>query len=120
MKRKWMDKKMRKIVRSSDCEFCGKSKIINKITKINNMDYLLCDKCIKEYQKNKKPCLCGCDECQGDGIWKVYIRKQFHGEYGKSCGLYCTFCLEEELQGIHSGGGLTAFCIKKIVRKVNI
>ena len=71
----------------------------------------------KKYDKN---CICGCDECQGDGIWEVHIRKEFYGEYGKKIGLYCTHCIEEELDGVHSGGGLTAYDIQKIVRKVNI
>ena len=68
---------------------------------------------------NNKNCICECNECQKNGIWEIHIRKPFHGEYGKKIGLYCTHCLEEELDGIHTGGGLTDYCIQKIIRKTN-
>lgn len=66
----------------------------------------------------KDTCICGCEECEGEGVWEITIIKEFYGEYGKKCGLYCTNCLIEELEGVHSGGGLTDRVIQKITRKV--
>lgn len=66
--------------------------------------------------KDQDRCICDCDECTHDGTWRIYILKEFWGDYGQFCGPYCDFCLMEEIQGVHTGGGLTSAVIDRIER----
>jgi hypothetical protein len=56
---------------------------------------------------------CGIEE----GIWEITILPQFRDNFGEDDDLYCDKCLVLALTGYHSGGGLTADVIEKIVRK---
>lgn len=64
-------------------------------------------------------CCCDCEECTHDGTWRIYILKEFWGEYPQICEPYCTHCMEEELEGVHTGGGLTEAVIDRIERIID-
>lgn len=61
-------------------------------------------------------CCCECEACEGAGIWRVKVLRRYRGNFGKWLGPYCTPCLEEDLEGFHTGGGPTDLVMEKIVR----
>ena len=62
-----------------------------------------------------------CDDLanQGEGVWMIYIYKEYWRSHGKKFGPICHDCLADELIGVHTGGGLTGNMIKKIKRVKN-
>jgi len=65
----------------------------------------------------RSDCICACDECEDIGVWEITILRKYRSEFGKRSGPYCNHCLEEELEGVHTGGGLTSTFIKAIRRR---
>ena len=58
-----------------------------------------------------------CDDCDKETAeWKIYIMKEYHRSYGRIGGYFCSNCLSMQIDGYHSGGGLHANVIKKIIR----
>lgn len=69
-------------------------------------------------KRNKKVQLC--EDCgKEEGVWKIYILKKHWGSLPKKIGLECDDCLIENIDGVHTGGGVTADHIKKIIRRRN-
>jgi len=103
------------------CETCryGKDK--------KNPEFDYCDHCKTNNEPTSKSKLrdnwlpiakVRCDDCDiEEGIWEITVLKQYRGSYPKELGLVCNHCLIKDIEGYHTGGGLHAEVIAKIVRK---
>lgn len=70
---------------------------------------------------NEKDLTCGdCGERSDSVQWAILVRRKYRSSFGKLHKPYCTNCVIGELEGVHTGGGLTDRVIQKIYRIRNV
>ena len=63
---------------------------------------------------------CDCEQRSDDVQWAILVRRKYRYTFGKRYKPYCTTCAIGELEGVHTGGGLTGRVIQKIYRIRNV
>jgi hypothetical protein len=63
---------------------------------------------------------CDCERVDDSVQWGILVRRKYRSTFGKKYEPYCTDCVIGELEGVHTGGGLTDRVIQKIYRIRNV
>ncbi len=70
--------------------------------------------------KDKDLSCCDCERTDESVQWAILVRRKYRSTFGKVHKPYCTDCVIGELEGVHTGGGLTDRVIQKIYRIRNV